>query len=469
MKSFQIGIVIILFAAKLDMVAHAQPVSISDPEQIFESGLDSFESGDYSEAYFRFREIYERERVHRKTTAAYLMAGKSLHRLGEYLTAIQLMEEFQAQYPDSRYFAEARDLIAAARQDLQYAGWNDGAIRLGLAFPLSAGELAITRSVFAGIRLAVDAYNRRNEQKIKILFRDTGSTDEGARFAAGSLVEEGVSVIIGPLFSGQVHAAAGVTEASGTVLIAPLATDPTLTEGRRYVFQANATLSERGRSIARQAVEYMNLEAIGIVEEAGSEVSREMAYGFTEELDAYGLMPQFTYKVGSSFDWNRLPQLIGRDTLSSADGIFFSVYHDDQTEASRFVQNGVSGLQAAGLTPYILGPSPWLTLNIDRLGTAMKVYYVGVDYQSTRMRVRRFDQAYKEAHGGSEPDRWVYIGYDIAGLLLENLEGDGDLAGDLKRAPLYEGVRMRIQFGEARRNTALYLFEHTPAGPQLVR
>lgn len=98
----------------------------------------------------------------------------------------------------------------------------------------------------------------------------------------------------------------------------------------------------------------------------------------------------------------------------------------------------------------------------------MRVFYVGVDYQNTRMEARRFIRAYRQSHEGVEPDQLACIGYDITGLLLENLGRGGDLADHLLNAPPYEGVRMRIQFGEKRHNTALYLFEHTPIGPQLV-
>ena len=98
----------------------------------------------------------------------------------------------------------------------------------------------------------------------------------------------------------------------------------------------------------------------------------------------------------------------------------------------------------------------------------MRVFYVGVDYQNTRMEARRFIQAYRQSHADAEPGQLVYMGYDITGLLLENLGQGADLADRLLSAPLYEGVRMRIQFGEQRYNTALYLFEHTPIGPQLV-
>ncbi len=469
MKILQKGILIALFPVILVPFLHAQPISDTEVEQVFQSALEAFERGNYLDAFAQFRNIYEHERIQKKTTASYLMAGKSLYRLGEYVQAIQLMEEFQERYPNSRYISEASRLIAVTRRDIQYAQANENVIRLGIALPLSTNEIAITRSLFSGIQLAVDAYNQMNEQKIKIIFRDTENTPEGARFAANSLVEEGVSVILGPLFSEQVHAVARVTEEHETVVMAPLATDKSLTDGRRYVFQVNSTLAERGRAIAREAIDYLEIDAIGILEEAGDEVSSEMARGFMEELEANGSRPSFTYQVEKSFDWSRLSELIERDTLLASEGIFFSVYHDDQREASRIVESGVSSLQSVGLTPIILGPSPWLSLNIARLGAEMKVFYVDVEYPNTKIKARRFIHAYRQSNEGDEPDQLAYMGYDITSLILEYLWEGSDLADRLLNAPLYEGVGMRIQFGEQRNNMALYFFEHTPLGPQLVR
>lgn len=466
-KGIQIVALAVLVTA--EMAYAQQPIDSSDSEVIFRAALDAFESEDYMGAYHSFRDIYEHEPVQKKTTAAYLMAGKSLYRLGEYISAIQLMEEFQSRYPNSRYMEDAAHLAAVSMQDFQYAEWDENAIRLGLALPLSSNDLTTTWSVFSGVQIAVDAYNRKNEQKVKIIFRDTSDGLEGARFAASSLVDEGVSAIIGPLYSERVHSASLVTEQSKTVLIAPLATDRRLTDSRRYVFQANATLSERGRSIAHQSIEYLSLEAIGILEDAHSYKSKEMTRGLIEELAANGLTPSFRYEIESSFDWSRLPQLVGRDTLWTVEGIFLSLDPDYEVEASRIVQNVVSGLYNSGLRPHILGPSSWNSLNVGRIGAGIKIYYVDVNYQGIRMDTRMFIREYRDAHDGVEPDRYASIGYDIAGLLLENLGKGGSVAEHLMNAPLYEGVGMRIQFGERRHNTALYLFEHTPNGPQLVR
>ncbi len=470
MKTF-LGLVLsLLLSFQFTSMSYAQPVDLPEAEQNFQVALRAFESQDYAVAFYGFREVYELDPAHLKTTAAYLMAGKALYRLGNYLPAIELLEDFRAQYPTSRYLLEAASLIRASKTELQRVEFEDNIIRIGLALPLTPDEFAVTRSIFQGVKLAVDTYNLQSEQKVKIIFRDTGDSSEGARSAATALVDQGVSAMIGPLFSDQVAAAAHVTEAEQTVLIAPLATENNLTQDRRHVFQVNTTLAERGRFIARQAIDYLNLTDFGIVTEAGDDVSKEMARGFTEELDVRGFRPVFTYEVTSSADWPRLAQLIQIDTLSAADGIYFSVYHDNQNVASRLIQDAVSSLGHRRLRPYILGPSAWHSLNLARLGTSMAAFYVDVYYLSDkRMNVRRFIRAYMESNEGMKPDRLAYVGYDIAGMLLENLERGGSLRENLMSASLYEGVGIRIQFGEERRNTALYLFEYTPGGPQLVR
>ncbi len=466
-----LGLVLsLLLFFQIEGMSLAQPIASPEADQAFQVALRAFESQDYALAFYGFRDVYELEPVHLRTTAAYLMAGKSLYRLGNYLPAIELLEDFGTQYPTSRYLSEASSLIIASRTALQRVEFEDHAIRIGLALPLSPNEFDVTRSIYQGVELAVDSYNLQNDQKIKIIFRDTGDSSEGARSAVSALIDHGVSAIIGPLYSDQVNAVAPVTEAGQTVLIAPLATEGDLTLERNYVFQVNTTLAERGRSIANQAIDYLNLKNLGIVVESGDDVSIEMAHGFIEELDAHGFQPTFTYEVTSSSDWARLAQLIQIDSLSTVDGIYFSVYHDNQNEASRFIQDAVSSLGHTRLRPYILGPSAWHSLNLARLGTSLAAFYVDVYYLSEKkMDVRRFIRAYMEAYDGIEPDRLAYVGYDVAGMLLENLVRGGTLRENLMNASLYEGVGIRIQFGEERRNTALYLFEHTPGGAQLVR
>ena len=77
--------------------------------------LGAYEAEDYAGAFFGFRDVYERDPVHTKTTAAHLMAGKALYRHGDHQAAIDLLQEFIREYSSSRYREEAERVIAAAQ------------------------------------------------------------------------------------------------------------------------------------------------------------------------------------------------------------------------------------------------------------------------------------------------------------------------------------------------------------------
>ena len=453
-------------------ITQAQPLrSPQEVEQVFQDALDAFESGKYTDAYAGFKDIYLQLPLNRRTTAAYVMAAKSLYRNAEYRAAIELLDEFRAQYPKSRYVEDSEHLIAAAELGLARIQRDARAIRLGLALPLSVRDSKVTRSIFQGILLAVDTHNRRSASKIKIIFRDTGDSAEEARSAVTSLMEEGVSVIIGPLSSEQVDAAAVMTEPQKIVLIAPLATGSRLTEGRNYVFQVNITLLERGRAIAREVIEHLDWTDIGILMQADREESREMAKGFMEVLSENGLNPVFVHTVPSDSDWLRLSELIDFDLLSAAQAFYFSVYHDDGVRGvAGLIQDGVSSIFAKGLRVNILSPLVLRSLNLDRLGAGVTAYYVDAYYdRDERVKVRRFIGDYKASNRGAVPDRFAFIGYDVANMLLENLGRRGSLADDLLGSPRYEGVGMRIQFEESHHNTAMYIFKYSSGEPQLRR
>jgi ABC-type branched-subunit amino acid transport system substrate-binding protein len=101
--------------------------------------------------------------------------------------------------------------------------------------------------------------------------------------AVERLIEQEVDVIIGPVFSDEAIEAGAVSEEYGVPFFAPLATDDRVSEGRQYVFQANPSLSIRGRQMARFAVEDMELETIGIAVSMDNPLSERMAERFQEE------------------------------------------------------------------------------------------------------------------------------------------------------------------------------------------
>ncbi|MCY4170436.1 MAG: ABC transporter substrate-binding protein [Bacteroidetes bacterium] len=447
---------------------NAQPIYSSDGELGFKSAIDAFESADYALAFSQFQDVYQIQPEHFKTTVAGVMAAKSLYQLENYSQVIALLSEFLEVYSTSRYREVALQIMAAAEFEMQSMQRDSASIRLGVALPLD--QLNVTRSLLQGILLSVRQYNRFSEPKIKIIFRDTNASPEGTLIAIRSLVDEGVIAVIGPLFSEHVDAAARVTEQFEVPLIAPLATDDGVTSGHNYVFQVNATPAERGRAIARESIDYLKVTQIGIITESESTQSHLVAQGFTEELNSHGLSSVFNLDVESSVDWARLPLIVHQDTLASAQAILFSVDHDNESQAARHVQDGVNSIGQIGLRPYILGPYSFQSLNLESLRTQISAFFVDTYYENDlRVTAQTFIRDFKESNNGLPPDLFAYIGYDIMEMLSNSFDYDAPLFKHLVNAPPYEGIRLRIHFGDHRKNTGMYLFEQTPIGPQLIR
>lgn len=93
-------------------------------------------------------------------------------------------------------------------------------VRVGLLLPFSAGSEAaqkVAAAMFDAAQLAVfDA----GDQRFLLIPKDTQGNPEGAAAAARSALADGAEIILGPLFSESVEAAARVTRAAQTPMIA---------------------------------------------------------------------------------------------------------------------------------------------------------------------------------------------------------------------------------------------------------
>lgn len=155
--------------------------------------------------------------------------------------------------------------------------------RIGILAPLSGPkwERDIGRDLVAGARMANDEMG----DPFELVVFDTGSEDvvvvDGSRVpiyqneasrlirvVSGSrfLIDEvGVTAIIGPVFSTSAAAAAGVAEAAGVPLIAPLAQQSGLDTLGTHLFQLNPVPETQGQALAEYATLVLGLETIAIL------------------------------------------------------------------------------------------------------------------------------------------------------------------------------------------------------------
>jgi branched-chain amino acid transport system substrate-binding protein len=100
---------------------------------------------------------------------------------------------------------------------------GSGPVRVAMLLPLS-GDPSLTnvgQSMANGAQLAMEfiGQNANMHDNITLVIKDTGDSTQGAAQAASQAVQEGASLILGPLRADQVTAAGGVARSAGLTLI----------------------------------------------------------------------------------------------------------------------------------------------------------------------------------------------------------------------------------------------------------
>lgn len=440
-------------------------------EAAFASGVAAFEDGDFGSAYRRFREAFEAEPDHRKTTAAYLMAGLALYRMEAYDRAAALLQDFVEAYPTSSYVPEARRTRELALRAEALAQDGDDVIRLGLLLPLGGNDAAPSQQLFNGIRLAVDEHNAAGgrNRPVQMLFRDTDRDPQQTAAAVAELARAGADVIVGPLFSDEAKAAARAAEDAGVVLVAPLATDEEVSDGRRYVFQANPTIEMRGRLMARFALRGLRMETLGVVAQYDDQaISERMAEGFQDEALRLGGETVFYQVLPDAGAWGRLGDYVSADTLSLVDGVYMPVAGGS---AVRTIGSALSELDRLGVETRVLGNSRWHDLPMNTQASIYRTTYTNDFYvDPADGAVAAFQERYRDL-AGQAAERLPFVGYDVTRYLLGllNEASDAPLGQRLREAPTYQGLGMRIDFAGGNVNEAMFYFRYRDGRLELLR
>lgn len=453
----------------------AQPVSIpriEAAETEFAQALQAFERGDYGLAYRQFRRVIDAYPPHRRTTAAWIMAAKTLYRLGEYDHVIAWAETFAVRYPTSRYQREARRLRRLAEAALHRRQQQTRMITLGILLPMDPANAPLTQALFDGIRLAVEARNADSlAAPVRMVFQDAGTTPGQVQEALQQLInEQEADLVIGPLYSEQARAAAEVAEQHHVVLVAPLATDEAVSEGRHFVFQANPTLAVRGQLMARMAVYGLRLDSIGIVAQADDLTARRMAEAFQAEVLRLKAAVLFYKRLSGPQAWAQLTRYIGRDTLAQVQALYLPL---SGSNAPMLARAALSSLDRAGLTPRVLGNAVWRDVQAALQASRYWVTFSNDFYVDTsRVDVKAFMHHYRLLGRSQAPDRLVYTGYDVTRFLLEHLPDRSALNGladRIRSAPLYQGLSIRLHFDGGQVNRALYVHRYRDGRLELLR
>jgi branched-chain amino acid transport system substrate-binding protein len=191
-------------------------------------------------------------------------------------------------------------------------------IRIGL-IGMFAGQMGPTSGIPAreGARLAVDEINAAGgvridgvAHRIELVEREVDDRPDAAALAARALINlDSVDAIVGPQISALAIAAAPVAEASEVLMISPMASNPAVTAGRRFVFRLAFVDAFQGTVLARFAYDSLNIRRAAVLHDAASAYGREISRLFRETFESLGgrVVAVQTFNVDDPADWR--PQL----------------------------------------------------------------------------------------------------------------------------------------------------------------
>jgi len=446
----------------------AQPV-LPEAENAFDEALLLFEEGAYIEAYEQFRAVHDFVPAHRKTEVALLMAAKALYRSENYALSAELLSQFVEQYPSSRYMASARRTLRYVQQGLANQERDSALVRLGVILPMNWDDRRTTQYLFHGIHLAVEEENSKGGRQIKIIFRDSQHSREGARQAVESLVAEDVHVIVGPLYSEEAMGAAQAAEKAGIVMVAPLATGSDIAQGNRHVFQANPPTGRRGAFMARMAIDRLGLNNLAVVAESSSGLSTRLAENFQGEATRLGANISYVATPVSLQEWLQNPDL--EEQLIDVEAIYLPVHTRQDTDTRRLIIQALQRLRQLPVSPHILGGTTWNDPVFSPHVQSLRISFADVFHVNENLSaIRTFKRKYEEVSGIEMPGRLAYVGYDITRFVIQHLEGDANtLQHRLQSSSIYHGLGTRIRFDSGGINQEMFLLTYRYGGVDLVR
>ena len=214
-----------------------------------------------------------------------LRTAEKVYSSGDVKSAQEMLRSIASRSPAIKYVGEALTLLQKYEQG--------GILRIGVVLPLmlkaeksSAKELGI--ELLDGIRFAVDEHNQESLHRVELDIRDSDRDPSmAARQVAELCSDDKIVSILGPVFSNEAFASAGIAQARGVPLITPTATANGIASIGAFIFQANPDYEMRGRAMARYALQQLKDSTVAVlspIEPPG----KLMADAFVDEVKAQG-------------------------------------------------------------------------------------------------------------------------------------------------------------------------------------
>ena len=391
--------------------------------------------------------------------------------------------------PDSTYYTSLKNKIdqynfsLVNSSDMRLKAPNGISYTLGVALPAvnkESDNYKYSRNLFYGISYAIDQFNRDHpNMKVYTRYEDTAGVPDSVDVMSDFAWKDHADMVLGPLYSEKAEAMSNSAELYQIPLIPPLANSDTLSSDNPYLFQANPTLSVRGKKMADFAVKQQHYNHLAVIAQKNS-LGQEEALAFRDEATRLGATVDYFFledfkKLGynvSPYTQYFDPDTVMVDSLHSkpVDAIYLPF---TGLPAPNLINAVVTDFQAYNARLPILGNQEWINANLSPESVrGMTIYYSSSGApQKGSDAMNQFRTGFKDRYQ-IEPSALAITGYDVASYLLQILnqvQNPALLKEAIKTAPVYNGLGSRYDFNGTHVNQAVDIYQLNPNNSTFIQ
>lgn len=338
------------------------------------------------------------------------------------------------------------------------------AAKIGFTAALTGGAAAYGKSEEEGVRLAVEEINKKGDFPIDLLVEDTKAVPADSMNATKKLIQEKVSLIIGPMTSNEAKAAGPIIQNAKVPSLEISVTAENITDIGDCIFRNSVPESKNIPQTVKKTHKLLGYKTAAILYAHDNEQHVTAQKYFQKTMEEEGVQVIDVETFGSK-DSEYSAQLTNIQH-KAPDVIVVCSYYQ---EGSRILKK----MREMGMDQPVLGDNGFVSPELGKMaGAAADNVYVSSMWSADRKdeKVQKFVENYTKAYGRA-PDQFAASAYDGVYMAMDAMQRAGtttdhkkirdalaqmkDFKGvcgtfsfDEKRDPVVDLILMKMQNGK---------------------
>lgn len=338
------------------------------------------------------------------------------------------------------------------------------ATKIGFTAALTGGAAAYGKSEEEGVRLAVEEINKKGDFPIDLLVEDTKAVPADSMNATKKLIQEKVSMIIGPMTSNEAKAAGPIIQNAKVPSLEISVTAENITDIGDCIFRNSVPESKNIPQTVKKTHKLLGYKTAAILYAHDNEQHVTAQKYFQKTMEEEGVQVIDVETFGSK-DSEYSAQLTNIQH-KAPDVIVVCSYYQ---EGSRILKK----MREMGMDQPVLGDNGFVSPELGKMaGAAADNVYVSSMWSADRKdeKVQKFVENYTKAYGRA-PDQFAASAYDGVYMAMDAMQRAGtttdhkkirdalaqmkDFKGvcgtfsfDEKRDPVVDLILMKMQDGK---------------------